>query len=213
MAKYQEYRNPITGKVTSTGENPYKQVTTQYGNRAQGVRQAANARKRLMKLRRQSGSRFTPEQVAALQGLSQQLGGSGEVTGDTTGKMGDYKATPEDQAAVKAQKERFDKMRAEGKNPGYNLGLSENERAFNQSVRKSVGSTRNRIGKLRELLAGAGDNQADRIRNRIERQKTRRDNFRAQLFTPTGTNAPKPPARPGMKRPKPKGGNTGGVAP
>lgn len=220
MAPYQEYRNPITGKVTATGANPYKQQNRRYGNRAQGVRQAFAAKKRLTKLRRESQSRFTPEQVAALQSLSQQFGGTGEVTQDTRGPMGDYQATAADTARVQAQQKRIKERNAQvnpetGRNyrAGMNLGLSQNEIAFNQSVRRSKQGTQGRIDQIRDRLGDVSGRQKKIMLNRLGNLQRRRDNFGRALIGPSGQAAPKPPARQRQRQPKRNQGPSGGFAP
>ena len=220
MAPYQEYRNPVTGQVTATGANPYKQQNRRYGNRAQGVRQAASARKQLMKLRRESQSRFTPEQQQALAALSQQFGGTGEVTQDTRGPMGEYQATAADTAAVAAQQQRIKERNAQvnpetGRNyrAGMNLGLSQNEIAFNQSVRRSKQGTQSRINQIRDRLDDVSGRQKKVMLNRLGNLQKRRDNFGGLILGPQGAAAPKPPARQRQRQPKRPGGPSGGFAP
>ena len=204
MAKtpYQEYRNPVTGKVTSTGQNPYQQNINKYGQN-RGVRQAANARKRLMELRRSSQSRFTPEQQQALSALSTQFGGTGEATQSTAGKPTGYQATAADAAAVAAQKARIEARNKEvnpatGRNyrAGMNLGLSQNEIAYNQAVRGAKQGTQKRIGQIRERLDDVSGRQKQVMLKRLGNLQTRRDNFGKLVLGPSGQAAPKPPARP-----------------
>lgn len=210
---YQEYRNPVTGKVTSTGKSPYEQNINKYGQN-RGVRQAANARKRLVQLRKNSQSRFTPEQQQALSALSTQFGGTGQATQSTAGKPTGYQATAADNAAVEAQKARIEARNKEvnpetGRNyrAGMNLGLSQNEIAFNRSVRGAKQGTQKRIGQIRERLDDVSGRQKQVMLKRLGNLQKRRDNFGGLLFGPTGAAAPKPPARP-----KKRGGG-GGVAP
>lgn len=217
---YQEYRNPVTGKVTSSGNNPYKQNIKRFATigGGRGVRQAARQRRQLEKLRKQSQSRYTAEQQTALSDLSKQMGGTGQVTQDTRGPMGKYQATEADKAAVAAKQkqiaDRNKKINPEtGKKyrAGYNVGLSANEIAFNESVRASSRNLKNRIDRIRDRLGDdIGDKRAKILRNRLDTFRTRRGNFRKQLFAPVGEAGAKLPPNKPKKGKKGKGSGGGG---
>ena len=198
----------------------YTQRFEKYGNRGKGVKQAAKDRKRLMEIRKATPKPTPP---------------------DTSGELAPGLLT--ETLPAMGQEARFDELRKQGKNPGYNLGLSENEIGFNKALRNTIQSNRKRVDQLREKLSDVTNaRQRAMIQNKIGRQNYRTQNFKAQLFAPEGANAgmlpqyermnlepggpiprpaapfrPRPvppPARPGMNRPKkPKGGNTGGVTP
>lgn len=221
---YQEYRNPVTGKVTSSGNNPYRQTTKKFAivGGGRGVRQAARQRRQLEKLRKRSQSRYTAEQQQSLSDLSKQMGGTGEVTADTRGPMGKYQATDADKAAVAAKQkqiaDRNKKINPEtGKkyNAGFNVGLSANEIAFNESVRASSRGLKNRIDRIRGRLGDdIGDKRAKILKQRLQTFRTRRSNFRDQLFAPVGDAGSKlPPTRPKKGKKGQGGGNSGGVRP
>lgn len=223
MARYEETRNAVTGQVTSTGTNPYKQQMTRYGNRGQGVRQAAAARKRLMALRgKAKPAATTPSPTPSTDGVPNTesanpvtgaLAGAAEWVKGQNAKAAADAAKAKDAADVKAQAEKFAQLRKEGKRPGFNLGLSQNEIAYNKAVRNSIQGTKNRVQKLRELLGNATNaNQRTRIQNKIGRQNYRRQNFKSLLFAPEGENAPTLPQyermgiEPGQGIPRPSRG-------
>lgn len=191
----------------------YEQRFAQYGNRGRGVKQAAKDRKRLMEIRKATPKPTPP---------------------DTTGALAPGLA---DTLAETAQSVQFDEARKQGKNPGYNLGLSEDEAAYNQSVRKSIGNIRDRVGQIREKLQDSTNaRQRAMLQNKIGSMNFRRQNFKRQLFAPEGANAGKLPQYERMKikdgempapsrpftprpvpprqgRPRPQGPATGGAAP
>lgn len=192
----------------------YEQRFAQYGNRGRGVKQAARDRKRLMEIRRATPKPPPPDTTGALApGLDQTL-------------------------ADTAQWKQFEDLRKEGKNPGYNLGLSEDEVAYNKALRSSIGNIRDRVAQIRETLQDSTNaRQRAMLQNKIGSMNFRRQNFKRQLFAPEGANAGKlpqyermnikdgevpAPSRPfnprpvppkGGQRPKPQGPATGGAAP
>lgn len=157
----------------------YEQRFAQYGNRGRGVKQAAKDRKRLMEIRK-----ATPAPPPATTGNSVE---------DSMAAIAQEQAN-KDQAAL------FEKLREEGKRPGYNLGLSEDEVGYNQAVRKSIGNIRDRVGQIREKLQDSTNaRQRAMLQNKIGSMNFRRQNFKRQLFTPTGANAPVLPQYDRMK--------------
>lgn len=187
----------------------YEQKVKNYGNRAQSVKRAGKDRRRLMEIRRAAAKNAPPPP-------------------DTSGELAPGLLT--ETLPAMGQEVRFDQLRKEGKNPGYNLGLSADEIAYNQAVRQSLKGIGGRVDALKDRLGSVkNSDRRDALRDRLTEFQTRRQNFKRNLFAPTGPNAgvlprnerlglkpgqmsweapkatrPKPPARPGMGKPNPK---------